>query len=110
MPMLDTSQVHVAIGRSIDQVREEIDDAFAAMKTFFNREPDEILRLSSGHSARLSELAVKIQRIEDFQREWRNVRVREIEPAMADLERQLRTASRLHSIRELDWKMETGER
>lgn len=98
------------IGGSIDTVRKEIDDAFADMKTFYQLEPDQIMRMAGGHSARLSEIRVRIQRIEDWQREWRNVRTREIEPAIEELERQYTIASRLHSVRELDFKMESGER
>lgn len=98
------------VGGSIDTVRKEIDDAFADMKTFHNLEPDEIMRLCGGQSARLSEIRVRIQRVEDWQREWKNIRVREIEPALEELERQYTIASRLHSVRELDWKMESGER
>lgn len=107
---LDTAVFENTIGGSIDSVRQEIDDAFADMKTFHNLEPDECMRMSGGHSARLSEIRVKIMRVEDFKREWKNVRTREIEPALEELERQWRNASRLHSVRELDWKMEAGER
>lgn len=98
------------IGGSILTVRAEIDDAFADMKTFHNLEPDECMRLTGGHSARLSEIRVRIMRVEDWDREWKNVRVREIEPAIEELERQWRNASRLHSVRELDYKIESGER
>jgi hypothetical protein len=106
----DTSAYDDVVDGSIDTVRAEIDDAFADMKNFHNMEPDEIMRMTGGHSARLSELRVRIQRVEDWKREWRNIRTREIEPALEELERQYTIASRLHSIRELDYKMETGER
>lgn len=105
-----TSSYNQVIQGSIDSVRQEIDDAFADMKTFRTSEPDQIMRVCSGHSARLSELRVRIERIEDFQREWKGVRTREIEPTLQELERQYAIASRLHSVRELDWKMESGER
>lgn len=98
------------IGMSIDEARVEIDDAFADIKTFHNREPDEIMRLSAGHSARLSEIRVRIMRVEDYSREWRDLRQRELEPTLEELARQWSHGSRLHSVRELDWKMESGER
>lgn len=98
------------VGGSIDTVRREIDDAFEDMKTFHNLEPDEIMRMCGGHSARLSEIRVRIQRTEDWNREWRAVRMNEVEAAISELERQYMIASRLHSVRELDFKMETGER
>lgn len=109
-PGFDTSQYDDTIEGSIDTVRQEIDDAYADMKTFHNLEPDECMRLSGGHSARLSEIRVRIQRVEDYKREWKAVRTREIEPTLEELERQWRNASRLHSVRELDYRMESGER
>lgn len=107
---LDTSQVSVDVGGSIDSVRGEIDDAFKDMATFLNRQPDEIMRMCGGHSARMAELRVRIQRVEDFQRQWRSVRTREIEPLQAELGNQYQIASRLQSCLELDWKMESGSR
>lgn len=106
----DTSVYEDTIGGSIDTVRKEIDDAFEDMKEFHNLEPDEIMRLCGGQSARLSEIRVRIQRIEDFKREWRNIRTRELEPTLEELANQYTIASRLISDRELAWKMESGER
>jgi hypothetical protein len=108
-PRFSTTDVEPTVGLSIDQARGEINDAFADMRTFYTREPDEVIRMCSGHSARLSELRVRIQRVEDMRREWRNVRTREIEPALEELERQYAAASRLHSIRELDFRLSGGQ-
>lgn len=110
MSALDTSEIIVEMGGSIDSIRGEINDAFADMKTFLNREPDEIMRMTSGHSARLSELRVMCMRIEDFYAPARQLRTRELEPVLEELERQWRNASRLFTVRELDWRMESGER
>ncbi len=104
---IDTSRVFPGLG-SIDSVRSEIDDAFADMRQFHNQEPDEIMRLCGGHSARLSEIKVRIQRIEDFNRQWRPIRTREVEPTLEELQQQFTIASRLHSVRELDYKMTQG--
>lgn len=108
-PRFNTADIDPTIGASIDAVRGEIDDAFADMRDFYTKEPDEVIRMCSGHSARLSELRVRIQRVEDFRREWRSVRTREIEPALEELERQYASASRLHSIRELDFRLSGGQ-
>jgi len=108
-PRYSTADVEPTIGLSINQVRQEIDDAFADMGTFYTKEPDDVIRMCSGHSARLSELRVRIQRVEDMRREWRNVRTREIEPTLEELERQYAAASRLHSIRELDFRLSGGQ-
>lgn len=106
--VLDTTQVFPDVGGSIDSVRAEIDDAFNDMRMFHNREPDEVIRLISGHSSRLAELRGRIHRVEDFHRQWRGIRTREIEPALEELGKQFQMASRQLAVRELDWKMETG--
>lgn len=107
---IDTSQVIPELGGSIDSIRTEIDDAFKDMATFLNREPDEIMRMASSHSARLSWVRVQCQRIEDWYRPARDLRTRELEPVIDELAKQWSHGSRLHSVRELDWKMESGER
>ena len=90
---------------SIDSVRREVADAYSDMKTFHNTEPDEVLRYCSGHSARLSEVKVLISQVEPVFRQWRAVRVNEVEPAIEELRAQFSIASRLIAVRELDWKM-----
>lgn len=105
---VDTTQVFPDVGGSIDSVRGEVDDAFNDMRQFHNREPDEVIRLISGHSSRLAELRGRIHRVEDFHRQWRGIRTREIEPALEELGKQFQMASRQLAVRELDWKMETG--
>lgn len=104
------SAVDPVVGSSVDGVRGEIDDAFADMRTFHNREPDEVFRLISGHSARLAELRGRIARVEGISRHWGPVRAREVEPALDELQKQYLIASRQLTVRELDWRMETGAR
>lgn len=107
---LDITAVDPTVGHSIEQVREEVDEVFKDARSFYNREPDEVMRLIAGHSARLAELRVRIHRVENIQRQWQAVRTREIEPAMDELQKQFQLASRLLTVRELDFKMETGSR
>ena len=110
MGVVKTNEVHPAIGHSIDEVREEIDEVFKDARRFHNMEPDQVFRLVSGHSARLAELRGRIQRIEAVHRVWASIRTKEIEPALDELMKQYQFASRLLTMRELDWKMETGGR
>ena len=108
MPALNTSEVDPVVGHSIDQVREEIDEMVKDIRSFYNREPDDVFRLIAGHSARLSELRLRISRIENLKRQWQMVRTREVELIMAELTTQFQMASRRLSSRELNYKMETG--
>ena len=107
---VDTSRVFREVGGSIDDVRREIDSMFSDMRSFRDLEPDDVMRLCAGWSARLSELRVRIQRLDDMHRLWHQVRQRELEPALAELQNQFSAASRLLTARELDYKIETGAR
>lgn len=106
---VDLSRVYPEVGGSVKSVRQEIDDCYEDIRTFYQQEPDEVMRLVSGHSARMSELRVRCQRIEDFHRIWKQVRTREIEPTMEELTQQYNIASRLHSVRDLDFRMSGGQ-
>ena len=107
--LLDTTVVYPEVGLSIAGVRTEVDDAFDDIKTFHQREPDEVFRLVSGHSARLAELRGRSYRIEDRAPVWKAIRTREIEPALDELNKQFQIASRLLSVRDLDYRMEAGK-
>lgn len=103
-------QVYDEVGGSIRTVRGEVDDALADLRECYRKEPDEAMELAAGHSARLAELRIRISRIEDFHRQWASVRIREVEPAIAECRTQFEMASRRLSAREINWKMETGAR
>lgn len=110
MVTVDFDRVDLEVGISPNQAREEVDDACKDMEMFHGMEPDEIMRRISGHSARLSTIRVRAMRTEDYHREWKDVRQRELEPTLDQLKIQYDIASRLHSVREFDYKVETGER
>ena len=92
---------------TLDDVRQEMLDALADAKTFYSLEPDEVIRLCMGHSARLSEIRVVILQVEVYRREWKPV-LKEVETVLEHLREQFSMASRLITIRDLDWRMETG--
>lgn len=102
------SQQNNVVGCSIEDVRAEIDHAYRDMRDYHTMRPDEVMHSCSKHSARLSELRTRIRRIEDFQRQWEPIRIKELEPVLSDLQYQYTIASRLHSVMEFDWRMETG--
>ena len=101
---LDTTTKYANIG-SIDDVRGEIDDAYEDMRRFYEQEPDEVMRLVSGHLARLTEISKEIRRIEMTVRQWKAIRTNEIDPAVDALFQQFQIHSRLQSVREMDWKV-----
>lgn len=103
-PGLDTTQKYPRIG-SIDDIRQEVDDAHADMRNFYQQEPDEVMRLVSGHLARLVEISKEIRRIEGTVRQLKAIRTNEIDPAMQALFQQFQIHSRLESVRETDFKV-----
>lgn len=103
---LDVGDPHV--GMSINEVRTEIDGVWEAMREFRNQMPDEVMQLAMGYSARLGELRVRISRIEDRNALWKLLRTREIDPTLEELRLQYQGGSRLESVRDLDFRMESG--
>lgn len=107
---MDTAAWCEPMHGSIDSVREEVDSALEHAKVFFQLNPDEAMRYAGGYSARMSELKVWIKRIEANIPGWRSVRTDEVEPCQEEMRFQYENHSRLHTAREFDWRVETGER
>lgn len=93
---------------SITSVRKEIDDVLADMQDFHRAEPDMVMAAVSAHGARLTEIIVRIGRIEVVRREWKPVR-EEAEKVAGELKSQFQIASRQIAIRQMDWEMVRGQ-
>lgn len=106
---LDTSVWNDHVHGSIDQIRGEIRDSHQHATTFVHLNPDEAMALAGGYSARMSELAARIREIEGDVPGWRSVRDA-AEACREEMRWQHEVHSRLHTTREFDWKVETGER
>lgn len=107
---LDTSAWNDVVMNSIDGIREEVRDIMAHAATFFQLHPDEAMRLAGGYSARMGEIKIRIKEIEADYPGWRAVRTDAVEPCQEEMRWQHENHSRLHSTREFDWRVETGER
>lgn len=101
-------QVQVPGLGSLADLRQEIDDAYDEMKQFVGMEPDQIMQICAGHTARLNEIRTLVIRVEDFIRPLKPVRTNEIEPTIKELQFQFQVASRLFAVRQLDWDMVRG--
>ena len=108
VPLQVPSQVRVPGLGTLDDLRSEIDDAYDEMKQFVGMEPDQIMQICAGHTARLNELRTLVIRVEDFIRQLKPVRQNEIEPTIKELQFQFQVASRLFAVRQLDWEMVRG--
>lgn len=84
-------------------VEAEIDVMLTALRSCWEMEPDQALRAISAMSSRCTELSIHLHRAEG-KREWTRIRTMQIERLLAELDRQSRIASRLLSVRQLDWE------
>lgn len=86
---------------SREKVESEIDIMLTTLRTFWRREPDERMQLLSAITARCTELAVHLHRLEGV-RTWRQVRTQQVERVIAECDRQWKTASREVEMRRQD--------
>jgi hypothetical protein len=92
---------------SKDKVQAEIDYCLSRLRELWAMEPDQAMLTLSAISARLSEMCVHLFRVEG-RREWKQVRTQEAERALAECDRQWKTASRMLEVRRQDLDMSRG--
>jgi hypothetical protein len=93
---------------SPDVVRDEIDAMLAAVRSFWQRQPDQVMRDCAAYSARCTELEVHLLRIEGVDRHYKQIRTLQVKPLLEELDRQFRIASRLIEIRRQDIDLTRG--
>lgn len=93
-----------------EEVLAEVDAMLRAMRTWWELEPDAVLRIAAAYSARLTEMYVHLHRIEGARREWRQVRTQQIVPLLQELDRQHKSASRELEARKQDLDKIRGSR
>lgn len=86
---------------SRQHVEDEIDMMLRALRGFWDMQPDQVMAMSSAMSARCTELAIHLHRLEG-KREWRQIRTQQVERLLAELDRQFKIASRLVEVRRQD--------
>lgn len=86
---------------SRQHVEDEIDLMLRAIRGFWDMEPDQVMQMTSALSARCTELAIHLHRLEG-KREWRQIRTLQVERLIAELDRQYKTASRMVEVRRQD--------
>jgi hypothetical protein len=86
---------------SREAVEEEIDMMLRGVRTFWNMEPDHVMRAAGAMSARCSEMGIHLHRLEG-RREWKQIRTMQVDKLLAELDRQFRLASRLIEVRRQD--------
>lgn len=86
---------------SRQHVEDEIDLMMRTVRTFWEMEPDQVMRMIAAMSARCTELGVHLHRLEG-KREWKQIRTMQVERLISELDRQFKIASRLVELRRQD--------
>jgi hypothetical protein len=92
---------------SREAVEAEIDVMLLSLREFWQKEPDQRMKLITAMSARCTELCVHLHRLEG-RREWRQIRTQQVERVLAELDRQFKIASREVELRRQDLDMVRG--
>jgi hypothetical protein len=92
---------------SREAVESEIDTMLTSVRGFWSMEPDQRMRLITAMSARCTEMAVHLHRLE-HRREWRQLRTMQVDRLLAELDRQFKVASREIEVRRQDIELTRG--
>jgi hypothetical protein len=92
---------------SREAVENEIDVMLTSLRSFWQREPDERMRMIAAMSARCTEMCVHLHRLEG-RREWRQIRTMQVDRVLTEFDRQFKIASREIEIRRQDLDMTRG--
>jgi hypothetical protein len=93
--------------QSREAVETEIDVMLTSIRGFWSMEPDQRMRLVTAMSARCTEMAIHLHRLEG-RREWRQLRTMQVDKVLAELDRQFKIASREIEVRRQDLEMTRG--
>jgi hypothetical protein len=68
----------------------ELQGIKAALKTWFDKQPDQVIREASAYSARLTELWTELRLVESHDRQWTQLRTMQVQPLLDEIDRQYR--------------------
>lgn len=64
----------------------------AGIRTWFDKQPDQVIREASAYSARLTELWTELRLLESHDRQWTQLRTQQVQPVLDEIDRQYRFA------------------
>lgn len=88
-----------------EEIEKELDLIAAAVRLFYRKQPDQVMRECAGYSARLTELAMLLHRVEAGNRQYTRVRTQQVERFLTEIDRQWKTASRLIEVMRQDMEL-----
>ena len=73
----------------------------AAIRTWYDKQPDQVLREASAYSARLTEMWTELRLLEAHDRQWTQLRTMQVQPVLDEIDRQYRfNQSRIAMMRQ----------
>lgn len=87
------------------EIERELDGMAYAVRSFALKQPDQVMRECAAYSARLTELAVLLHRVESLDRQYTRIRTQQVERWLTELERQFKVASRLVEVARHDLEL-----
>jgi hypothetical protein len=83
------------------QVLLELAGIKAAIRTWYNKQPDEVLREASAYSARLTEVWTELRLLEQYDRTYSQLRTMQVQPVLDEIDRQYKiNQSRIAMMRQ----------
>lgn len=92
---------------SREAVEAEIDIMLTSLRGFWQREPDQRMKMITAMSARCTEMSVHLHRLEG-RREWKQIRTMQVTKLLEELDRQFKIASREIEVRRQDIELTRG--
>ena len=107
-PSMHPAQLRTGLGTR-EEIQAELDGIAAAMRGFYAKAPDQVLRECSAYSARLAELYVLLHRVEGLDRQYTRLRTQQVEIYRDEMREQWKTASRLIEVQRQDLMLLGGQ-
>jgi len=94
---------HLGIGLpGVEEIVDELMGIVDSVRSFHVMQPDMVMQMSSAYSARLTELAMRLQRVEGANRRYTSLRTQQVQRLQDEIDRQFKIASRLVEIARQD--------
>jgi len=92
-----------------EEIQAELNGIAMAVRAFSLKQPDQVMREVAAYSARLTELAMLLHRVEAMDRQYVRVRTQQVELWLKELDRQFKIASRLVEVNRQDIALLGGQ-
>lgn len=89
-----------SVGTPIEMLSELV-GIKAAIRTWYQKQPDEVLREASAYTARLTEVWTELRLLEQRDRQYLQLRTMQVQPVLDEIDRQLKiSTSRIAMLRQ----------